>query len=242
MGCGSGNCGQAYPWNIRHLERPVKGGWSINELPASVATDALTWAWNTRPKKKIGTPDNAVTEMKAFLRVNGVVVTKALIREIGQIADAQYCAAEPHRCPPSFRPALPSSRLMSATKTTVGQPVMAWAARFWSTVNVLVASDYANPAETAHRAALMALDLVSGDQGCPHCVEHWSGLLAASPPLEVIKTNDDMRVWFWRAHNISREGKEPTPFRKIAKEWKWNVISDDQVKEAVDRMGMADLV
>jgi hypothetical protein len=180
--------------------------------------------------------------MKDFLRVNGVPVTKVLIREIGEIADAQYCADEPHRCPPGSRPAPTTARSLTATQTVVGQPVMAWAARFWATVNVLVSSDYANPAETAHRAALMALDLVAGTHGCVHCTEHWTGLLAASPPLDVIKSNDDMRVWFWRAHNISREGKALTPFLKIAKEWGWNVISDEQVKEAVDRMGMADLV
>lgn len=241
MSCGSGNCGDKFPWNVKHFDRPIKGGWSINDLPASVANDALTWAWGSRPKKVIRGPNSAVNEMTSFLRVNGIPVTRELTQEIGAIANAQYCTADPRRCRGYRGPTLASARAAPPQVAMKGQPVMAWAARFWATVNVLVSSDYANPAETAHRAALMALDLVSGDHGCVHCVEHWTNLLAAAPPLEVIKSNDDMRVWFWRAHNISREGKEPMPFHRIARDWKWNLIGDEQVQEAVTRMGMAEL-
>lgn len=241
MGCGSGNCGSAYRWSIRHLERPVKGGWAINTLPASIANDDLIWGWNSRPKKPIRSPDGAVSEMKNYLRANGVTVSKALLAEIAEIADAQYCQAEPNRCARSSKRSAMAARALTATQTAVGQPVMAWAARFWATVNVLIASDYQKPNEVANRAALMALDLVAGNEGCAHCVEHWSGLLAAAPPLEVIESNDDMRVWFWRAHNISREGREPRPFYEVAREWKWNIISDEQVGNAVNRMGMVNL-
>ncbi len=227
---------------MRNRNRPVRGGWSIKTLPPSVANEQLIWAWETRAKRNPSTPDNAVHEMKSFLRVNGIVVTTALIREIGEIADAQYCATEPNRCPRMRRVSQPASRSLTATKTAVGQPVMSWAARFWATINVLIASDYQRPCEVAQRAALMALDLVSGNDGCPHCVEHWNSLLAAAPPMDVIADNNDMRVWFWRAHNISREGREPVPFNKIAREWKWPQLADEVVRDTVARMGMTDLV
>lgn len=227
-------CGQSYKWSITHRERTVQGGWALKSVPSSVTTDELQFAWAS-VKRSASSPNAAVKQMEQFLRINGIDITPELSLEIMEQADMQYCSAEPSRCP---------SRLIKrspAMKVSEGRPDLPWARGFWEAFNVLVATDQPDPATAVDRMALTALALISGVAGCQKCADHWRSVYDAAPPMTTIQSNNDARVWVWRAHNISRQRQQPVPFEVIARKWQWAPLTDGEVADAVQRMGMADI-
>lgn len=78
--------------------RPPKGGFRIESLPESVASEQLQWAWKNR-KKGTNTNANAcIAEALHFLKLNGIQTTKAIAQELRYQATDEWCGNEPARC------------------------------------------------------------------------------------------------------------------------------------------------
>lgn len=236
MGCASGNCWDKFAFRIKPDYRPPQGGWQLKELPASIE-ERLRWAWRKRSGRSANNNGfQAIDEAVAFLRQNGVAVTPALKLLMGQQADEQWCAAEPSRCRGSSisQPEEPPA----TAEVVAAKPVsMAWASEFWKSMNRMLASDSDTPTERLVRWTQSALDLVESEAGCITCAEHWRSLLERFPPT-LAKTNDAARVWAWRAHNYSREGKPPTALQDVVQGWNWPAITGERARDLLIEMGM----
>jgi hypothetical protein len=174
-----------------------------------------------------------------YLRVNGiedlVVDGKSLRRQVQYSADAEYCARQPERCRQKAE-TTSDPVAMSAADTS-----MAWARRFWETVDIALASDYADPVKVVEQWVAMADTLLRSNVGCDKCLEHFTTLLSLAPPATVIKSMEHARVWTWRVHNASRQGKAPVSFWEVATTWKWPEISADRIQELLIEMNMVEL-
>jgi len=78
--------------------RPPKGGYVLDRLPDSIATDQLQWAWANRKRRTNNNAAAAITEVVGLLRLNGVEITQSLVTELRNAVTAQWCAAQPERC------------------------------------------------------------------------------------------------------------------------------------------------
>lgn len=199
----------------------------------------LAFVWKNRQKAVNNQPQDAANELVGFLRQNGVAVLPDMILAINDACDDQWCTSEPSRCPgwpENHQDETPTStvQVMELPKSS-----MAFAFRYWELVNTMLATDWLNPAEEVDRLADVGLSLCQSSAGCKECASHWDALLGAYPPLTLVTDNPSARVWFWRAHNHSREGKPPTPYADIEKGWRWPKISGQQVQAILERMGMA---
>lgn len=239
MGCGA-RCADNFKWSLRGPQRPPKGGWSIRTLPPSITDQRIIWSWENRTNnRKCHNANDAVNEVMDYLRVNGiedlVVDGKSLRRQVQYSADAEYCARQPERC--RQKAETTSDPVAMSTADTS----MAWARRFWETVNIMLASDYQDHVGLVTQWTAMADTLLRSNVGCDKCLEHFTTLLSLAPPATVIKSMEHARVWTWRVHNASRQGKAPVSFWEVATTWKWPEISADRIQELLIEMNMVEL-
>ncbi len=118
---------------------------------------------------------------------------------------------------------------------------MTFSKRFWELCNSLMASDQEDPAGEMDRLAKIGLALCKGDGGCAECAKHWQAHLESFPPLALIYDNPSARLWLWKSHNFSRQGKPPTPLQDIIKGWRWPAIKPQDAAAIIERMGMTNL-
>jgi hypothetical protein len=123
----------------------------------------------------------------------------------------------------------------------VADTTMAWARRFWETVNIMLTSDYTDHVGVVQQWVTMADTLLRGNSGCHDCLNHFNTLLSLAPPATVIKSMEHARVWTWAVHNASRQGKELVPYWEVAAVWKWPEIPAERIDALLTEMNMVNL-
>lgn len=238
MSCGI-RCFGAYKWSLYPLYRPPPGGWSCPTLPPGLIDSErdfsrLSFVWKQKAKGQNNNPEGAVEEVIAFLRQNGLHpgADKKLL--LSDFLDDYWCSLEPTRCPvraPRDDP--PEVRAQSLEKI-----FLPWAKDYWEDFNRAVAVDSDTPAEVVDQMARHGLELLAGPDGCPTCLEHWTELLAAYPPLALVTSPDHARAWLWASHAASREGRPAIPYAEIAEAWDWPTTPPQRVMDLLLEMRM----
>lgn len=240
MACGQ-RCKDKFPWSLTiRPYHPISGGWQLKTLPPFVKEDRFHWAWKQRQVAQNNSPEQAVEEVGAFLRQNGMTFTAEQKWLTSEHLDDQIRRTDGDRCKPRAAEAdepAPQTIIPMELSTST----MSWSRRYWELFNVMAASDWANPAVEFDRMAQVGLSLTASDAGCKECNGHWRELLSAFPPLAVIKDNPSARCWLYKAHQHTRKGKVPIPLSDIIRGWKWPVIAPATASAIIAEMGMSAL-
>lgn len=101
--------------------RPPRQGWRILEMP-DIAPIQIRQAWGSKQPQSNRNGVAAVQEMVDFLSFNKVKVTKEMVEAIQQQGDAEWCHAEPSRCPRTAGTAL-VRKVAAEDKKTVSRAV-----------------------------------------------------------------------------------------------------------------------
>ena len=215
------------------MNKGIKNGWGIQTIPDAFFSPAREFTWRNRRKQQLDNPDQAVSELRRFLVLQGQEMTDADVKIIREHAIQQYCSTDPSRCPPR-------KKNKAEKAEEANGPKLPWSRQFWQAANMAVSAPEYKP-ETLKGIVSMATALINGPEGCIHCAAHWKQILEISNPDEVVKSADDARCWLWAVINATREGKKETPYLVIAKMWKWPPLTAEALKEAVTRMHLTDL-
>jgi len=249
MACGF-NCFGKYEFSLTPSYRPPIGGWRVPSIPPGLLPDQSTqnrleFVWRQQAQAQNHSPQQAVDELIGFLRQNGQNISADKKTRISEFADIYWCSLEPDRCRGVRRAVAVEEEPTPEPEQAMVAPTeikLKWAKNFWSTFNVMVASDSDTPAEDVDRMARVGLTLLSGTDGCPHCFQHWTEVLESFPPVALIKNSAQARIWLWAAHTASHEGKMPVPYLDISRLYKWPEVTADVVQQFLVETGMLSLV
>ncbi len=78
--------------------RSPRQGWVILTMPP-FAPEQIRTAWKSKARKSNKNGIAALQEMVDFLRFNKIAVTNEMLKAMQEQADAEWCSAEPSRCP-----------------------------------------------------------------------------------------------------------------------------------------------
>jgi len=209
--CAHPGCGSALPsFQLINgpLNHPPESGWKITTLPQEAAH--LASAWTGHP----GQPTSAKAawwDMLDFLSSNGVR-SPDISREVHDLGIEQWCSSDPKRCPREYR-----GRFRKHTP-----PDLPWAKDAWEAANNALANNL-QPEDvkgTLDAVVTTLTALISSPTGCQRCHSHWLTHLETHP-VPVNPTLDEARHWLVDIHNLTREGKTPTPFEEVKEKFSW---------------------
>lgn len=182
---------------------PPTNGWALLDLPTSV--EAVREAWKSIPRPANG-PTDAVFQAVEFLASNGIA-GEGVTDTIDQAAIYQWCEPQPWRCG-------------YGRQGVTTAPYLPWARGLWEWSNDMMAQATEEGAGMTLRGIVDAItEKISGPEGCSKCATHWKGYLALNPPDE--SSLEAARKWLWEAHNHTRRGKVPVPYKEIAEKFGW---------------------
>lgn len=90
-------------------------------MPA-FAPDQVRAAWKSKPRRSNKNGIAALQEMVDFLRFNKIAVTNDMLKAMQAQGDAEWCSAEPSRCPRTAGTAL-VRKVASEASATVSRAV-----------------------------------------------------------------------------------------------------------------------
>lgn len=225
MACGP-DCWKGWTPSIIQPYTPPKGGWGLVGVPpgtpsetAALMTGEERWDGGTG-QHGYNKPIQLIIQW--LEREQGVDVDKALLNQIHDWADAQWCGRDPDRCK---KKTLSSAHMLHP---------MWWAKHFWQTWNAALI-DTLHPVAANQAMVLVGTAMVRGADGCEKCSRNWDRHMAEYP-YQKATTLDTARVWLWKIHNLTRQDKAPTPYSTIAKRYGWKLYSDSELKAIVAQL------
>ena len=168
-------------------------------------------------------PDHAVAQLLALLRVNNIAATAD---ELWTWANLEWgrrviAAGQPERwmgppIPRQSEPAPPIAKLRTILTPKVTGPPL------WGTLH-LIPLVFTAELWRSHLALMTVLITPGGyEPGCRQCAAHWASFRKENPP-ERVADGKAAASWSWSAHNAASRhaGRPEWTWRQAAAQWGW---------------------